>query len=111
MATKTRSSSSFIPIPRLNTTRRWVATPSADREKSPLRTAQNNTGHERLARIFRDEALGLRGRQRRPMVVPHVSPIDEDLLVAAGGGGMHQGEEGDAEDDDNSMLLLYSPKE
>ena len=69
------------------------------KSNTPLILAQNNAGHERLVRFFNDEAMGLKGRQRRPMVVPRVSPIEEDFAAA-----MDQEEE---EDTPSSAALLF----
>ena len=83
--------SSFIAIPRPRTRynpppvilyKEDAHLPQKKKPESPLTVAQNNAGHERLARYFREEALGLKGRQRRPMVVPRVSPVEEELAEA-----------------------------
>ena len=83
--------SSFIAIPRPRTRynpppvilyKEDARLPQKKKPESPLTVAQNNAGHERLARYFREEALGLKGRQRRPMVVPRVSPVEEELAEA-----------------------------
>jgi len=110
---ETLNKSSFIAIPRPRT--RYHPPPvilhketgdghPKKKSDSPLTIAQNNAGHERLARYFREEALGLKGRQRRPMVVPRVSPVEEELAEAM------DIIEKDDEDNLQPLLFVSDPK-